>query len=58
MVHSISRPDSCNPYNLKVGSVVKDKVLDQCGIIRWIGALRGNKDVHAGVEMVRIMYSL
>jgi len=53
VVCSFSRPDSCNPYNLKVGSAVKDKVLGQYGTIRWIGVLQGNKDAHAGVEMVR-----
>ena len=39
-----------------MGSVVKEKVSGQYGIIRWIGALSGSKDVHAGVEMVRIVY--
>ena len=43
-----------NPHNLKVGSVVKYGDPPQHGVIRWIGNLRNETEVFAGVEMVRL----
>ena len=40
-----------NPHNLVVGSAVR--CLEQFGVIKWIGTLKGDKKIYAGLEMVR-----
>jgi len=45
-----SRPRSENPYNFDIGSEVM--YLENHAVIKWIGALPGNKNVQAGIEMV------
>jgi len=42
-----------NPYNLKVGSKIQYSDTPQYGVIKWIGQLRDEVGVYAGLEMVR-----
>ena len=51
--------DELNPYNLKAGSIIHLQCDDtvEHGVIKWIGHLPGEKELYAGVKIVRNLVS-
>jgi len=42
-----------NPYNLEIGSAVRQGDPPSYGMLMWIGMLNGIEEMQAGIEMVR-----